>query len=346
MQELPNEQEHYQQVDLPFYAKHVAPLLPETVLDFHTHIWTREHWKEVPWQTDAAGGKYMVTQTDYTVEQLLADGARIFPDRPYHAVCFGNPTPAADEAKTNDYVAEAGRRESLFPLMTISRDTLPRERILERLSTGDFYGYKVILNWHGNDYGEVRVEDMIGPAEMAIADERRLIVLLHVPRSERLADPEVQRGLRDLSRGFPRAQIVLAHCGRCYHPDRMKKAVPAISDLANVCLDASMVMEPLGLEMLFSAIDSSRVLFATDFPVAGMRGRRVYVMDHWVDLVLEGYPPSAYRVQSDDMHATFMAYEIVLAIARAADRAGLSEAQLKAIFHGNGTALLQNVIRK
>ena len=56
-----------------------------------------------------------------------------------------------------------------------------------------------------------------------------------------------------------------------------------------------MVMDPTVLRMVFDNIASSRVLFATDLPVAAMRGRRVYVMDHWVDLVLEGYPPSDCR---------------------------------------------------
>lgn len=71
---------------------------------------------------------------------------------------------------------------------------------------------------------------MIGPVELALANERRLVVLLHVPRSGRL-------------------------------------------------------------------------LFATDFPMAAMRARRVWVMDHWVDVVLPGYPASAYRVSGDTFRA-------------------------------------------
>lgn len=128
--------------------------------------------------------------------------------------------------------------------------------------------------------------------------------------------------------------------GRMIFPDRKYNAV---KNLENVYLDTSMVMDPLVLQMVFETIDSKRVLFATDLPVANMRGRRVYVMDHWVDIVLEGYPPSAYRVQTKDIHATFMVYEIILAIRRAAERAQLSQAQLQAIFYDNGMALLKSV---
>jgi len=38
---------------------------------------------------------------------------------------------------------------------------------------------------------------MLGPEEMELADELRLVVLLHVPRAGRLADPVVQAGVRD-----------------------------------------------------------------------------------------------------------------------------------------------------
>jgi len=40
-----------------------------------------------------------------------------------------------------------------------------------------------------------------------------------------------------------------------------------------------------------------------------------------------------------------MAYEIVLAINRAAERVGLSPAQVRAIFHDNGMGVLDHFVR-
>jgi len=170
-------------------------------------------------------------------------------------------------------------------------------------------------------------------------------VLLHVPRAGRLADPQVQAGVRRLAGDCPAARIVLAHCGRCYLPDEMNRAISSIRDLDNVHMDTSMVMDPVALQMVLEEIDSSRVLFATDFPVPAMRGRRVYVMDHWVDLVLPGNPESGFRVQSDNFRATFMVYEIVLAIRRAAERVRLPQQRLTAIFFENGIDVLNRVQR-
>lgn len=335
--------ERYNSYDLPFYQKEISSIIPEQVLDFHAHIWMSEHWKVVPWETDAAGAKYMVTQEQYSIEELINDGKMLFPGNTYNAVCFGLPTPAADIDKTNAYSAEAGKNPGTYPLIVTGKDMIPPDRLRQMIHNDKFSGYKVFLNWYGNDYGSVTVEDMIGPAEMEIANELNLVVLLHVPRDERLADPEIQAGVRRLSKEYPGARIVLAHCGRAYLPDEMKKAIGSIKDLENVYLDTAMVMDPLVIERIFDTIDSSRLLFATDVPVALMRGRRVQVADHWVDLVYEDYAPSAYRVMSNNMRATFMVYEIVHAISRAGEMAGLSVDKIKDVFYNNGMNVLKGV---
>lgn len=339
------EQNRYNQIDLPFYRGEIEPLLPPQVLDFHAHIWRKQDWQEVPWDENETGAKYMVTLSDYGLERLLADSQRIFPTRTYKAVCFGYPTPAADIESTDTYTAEAGKSGWVYPLMLDGKGLRSREQIEQRLIGDGFYGYKVLLNWFGDNYGNVTIEDMLSPVEMELAEKYHLVVLLHVPRSGRLADPEIQQGVRKLSREYPNAQIVLAHCGRCYLPDQMKRAIHSIRDLDNVYMDTSMVMDPVALQMVLEEIDSSRVLFATDFPVPAMRGRRVYVMDHWVDLVLPGNAESAFRVQSENFRATFMVYEILLAIRRAAERVKLPDEKLTAIFHHNGMEVLHRVQR-
>jgi len=326
---------------LRFYRDELASALPDCILDFHAHVWTIDQWLGV--KTDA-GSAYMVTEHDYPVETLLADGAKAFPDRRYSAVCFGHPTPQVDTDATNAYLARFAGHPGVYSLLVAGGGRASRAELESQIRRNGFFGFKVLIPWSGDDYGDVRIEDMVGPTEMALADELKLVVLLHVPGAERMADPRNQEALRRLAGEYPNASIVLAHCGRCYDYGRMRRAIPALADLENVYLDTSMVMDPIVIEMLFDSIDSSRVLFATDLPVAAMRGRRVRVMDHWVDVVLPGYPESAFRVASPDIRATFMVHEIALAIKQAAEMAGLSAGHLKAVFCDNGMALLQRVM--
>ena len=338
-----DEQTRLRTVDLPFYQEEIAPFLPPIILDFHAHTWRREDWRSVAWKTREAGGTYMVAEEHYPVERLAADGHRIFPGREYRAVCFGYPTPSADNTKDTRYVADAGTRRGMYPLMIAGSPLgVPAEVLRHRLEAGRFLGFKVYLPWHGDDYGRTSVRDMLGPNEMDIAQELGLVVLLHVPRAGRLADPDVQAGVRWLSEGWPGAKIVLAHCGRCYLPAEMERAIGSLRDLPNVYLDTSMVMDETVLRMVFDGIDSSRVLFATDFPVAAMRGRRVRVMDHWVDVVVGDYPASAYRVRAEGIPATFMALEIALAVRKAGFAVGMSDQQVRAVFFENGMRILRS----
>lgn len=331
-------------VDPRFYHQNIAPFLPPSVLDFHAHTWRKADWHGVPWKTGARGAGYMVADEDYPVDQLLADGHACFPDREYRAVCFGYPTPSADNQKDTAYVASAGRHRGLYPLMIVGSSlAVPAEVIRRRLEEGRFLGYKVFLPWHGDDYGSTRVQDMLSPREMDIAHELGLVVLLHVPRSGRLADPEVQDGVRWLSREWPGARIVLAHCGRCYLPAEMAQAIGFLRDLPNVFLDTSMVMDETVLRMVFDGIESFRVLYATDFPVAAMVGRRVRVMDHWVDVVAGEAAASAYRVRAEGVPATYMALEIAYAVVQAGRAAGLAEGALRAVFFENGMKVLRGV---
>jgi predicted TIM-barrel fold metal-dependent hydrolase len=330
--------------DRVFYDTELAPFLPPAVLDFHAHVWDCRDWDAVPWDAGRPGASYMVSERFYPPEQLLADGRAAFPDREYRAVCFGYPTPAADNAKDTEYVAAAGARRGLYPLMVAgSRLGVSPEVLRERIERHGFLGFKVFLDWQGDDYGDRTVEGMLGANEMDLADELSLVVLLHVPRAGRLADPVVQRGVRWLAARWPRARIVLAHCGRCYLPAEMERAVMSVRDLPNVWLDTSMVMEEGVLAVLFGAIDSSRVVYATDFPVAAMRGRRVRVMDHWVDVVQGDEPDSAYRVKAKGIHATMMAREIAIAVRDGARRAGLGADALRAVFFENGMQVLSGV---
>jgi len=336
-------EERYETIDLPFYREKVAPVVPAQILDFHTHIWRKEDWKEVGWETGRPGTKYVVSTTRYDIDDLLADGKRMFPDRDYRAVCFGNPTVSADFVKTNAYTGSVREDQGLYPLFIAGRETSTPGELRKAVAEDGFYGWKVAICWEGNEYEGIGVEDMIGPEELAVANEYGLIVLFHVPTSERLADPGVQAGIRKYALEYPQAKFVIAHCGRCYTPDRMTAAIKSVEDLENVYMDTAMVMEPLALEMVFEHLGPRRVLFASDLPIANMRGRRVYVMDHWVDLVLEGYPESSFRVGSDNMRATYMMWEIVLAVKRAADMAGISAEELSRVYFDNGMELLETV---
>ena len=340
-----------------FFQQELKDWMPEKVLDFHTHIWQPDHWLGYQPGTALTDNtvlasaelrehqKYMATTISYSAEELLQDGAAAFPGLEYHAVVFGQPTPKCDQGKTNAYAAAAARQYgTLYPLRCTgpALGTSP-EDLKREMEAGGFYGYKVFLNWVGDQYPPLIFDDMLTQAEFRYADDRGLIVLLHVPRSGRLADPEVGASVRRMALQYPNMKLVLAHCGRCYRYEEIRRALHWVADLDNVWFDCSMAMDPTVMAYILQRKDPGKMLYATDCPVAAMHGKRVNVGDHWVDLVLPGFPESHYRVISDNMRATYMIHEIAKAVIIGGELAGLNREEIKRIFYQNGMDLLNSV---
>ena len=349
----PNHFEH------TFYEREIAPFLPDQVLDFHTHIWMPDQWKNAGGnegvdrvslvsEEKKEAAKYMTSSTEYSVENLLSDAAEAFSDRPYNAVVFGAPCPDADNKRTNSYVASvSASRPNLFPLRVTGKALSETASDVRReIDTQGFYGYKVFLDWLGDEYPPLVFDDMVSEEQCALADEKGLIILLHVPRSGRLADPEVGKSVREAALRWKNARFVLAHCGRCYRFEEIREALRWVADLPNVWFDCSMVMDPTVHAYILQRMDPTHYLFATDYPIAAMRGRRVNIADHWVDVVLPGPAEGHYRVITDNMRASFMTHEIVKAVLIGSELAGLSSLQTRNIFFQNGMSLLQEVRRK
>ena len=340
-----------------FFEQELKPWLPEQILDFHTHIWEPDHWIGYKPGTDLSDNtalapealreyqKYMATTITYPAEELRRDGAAAFPGLRYNAVVFGQPTPKCDHKITNAYaVKSAEKYDNLFALRITGTalNTSPEE-LRRDMEENKYYGYKVFLNWLGNQYPPLIFDEMLTEYEFRYANERGLIVLLHVPRSGRLADPEVGASVRRMAQKYPNMRLVLAHCGRCYRYEEIREALHWVADLDNVWFDCSMAMDPTVMAYILQRKDPRKMLYATDCPVAVMRGKRVNVGDHWVDLVLPGFPESHYRVISDNMRATYMIHEIAKAVIIGGELAGLDKEEIKRIFYQNGMDLLQSV---
>lgn len=341
-----------------FFENELKPWLPDQILDFHTHIWEPDHWLGyVAGNTGLSDNtvlasaellehqKYMATTISYLAEELLQDGANAFPGLDYHAVVFGQPTPKCDHILTNAYAAKSAKAHAnLYPLRITGTalNTSPEELHRDMEENG-YYGYKVFLNWVGDQYPPLIFDEMLTEEEFRYADERGLIVLLHVPRSGRLADPEVGASVRRMALKYPNMRLVLAHCGRCYRYEEIRQALHWVANLDNVWFDCSMAMDPTVMAYILQRKDPRKMLYATDCPVAAMHGKRVNVGDHWVDLVLPGFPESHYRVISDNMRATSMIHEIAKAVIIGGELAGHSAEEVKRIFFRNGMDLLQSV---
>lgn len=312
--------------------------VPPRVLDFHVHAFNEGVLPE--------GETYSCAGHDiahYTLDELAADLDALYPGRETSAVCFGMPHVGYDQRRNDQYLADACDRKRFFPFRLLDPLNDNPDTFRDELKAGGFYGIKPYLNYvRKADPNQVEVHEMLPPWAMEAVDDLGLIVMLHVPRKERLADPLNQRQVVELCARYPRAKIVLAHIGRAYYLQNIVGQLDILRDLPNLYFDLAMLNHWEVLEYAFVNVAPERLLYGTDLPIAIAPGKSVEINNQYTYVT-----PVPWSLSISDDHQklefTSFLYEELRAIKRAVERAGLSQGFLERLFYANGRILLDEV---
>ena len=323
--------------NLRIWREELDDFVPERVLDFHVHVFDAA---TLPAGQHFDCGGHPIRH--YTFEELRDDLAAVYPGRQTAAVCFGLPFAAYDKAANDAYVAGGCDRRRFFALRLVDPAEDPaavRRDVMDR----GIVGFKPYLEYvRKADPNGVEIFEMLPPAHMQIADELGLIVMLHIPRRDRLADPLNQRQIVELCRAWPRARIVLAHVGRAYYLRNVAGNLERLKDMANLYYDVAMVNHGEVLEHLFATVPHERVLYGTDIPIALAPGKSVEINHQYTYVT-----PAPWHLSiSDDRGRivfTSFLYEELRAIRWAVERLSLGRSFVEALFWDNGMRLLGSV---
>jgi hypothetical protein len=320
------------------FAEELDSFLPDRILDFHVHIFNRG---VVPEGEVFSCAGHPIEQ--YDLGDLERDLGELYPGRETRAVCFGIPHREFNREHNNEYVATVCGSERFPGLRLFDPENDTPESLEQDLACGRFLGLKPYLNYvTKTDPNQVEIHEMLPDWAMEVVDRYGLLVMLHIPRKQRLADPLNQAQLVALCTRFPHAQIVLAHVGRAYYLRNVVGHLDALRGLPNLYYDLAMLNNWPVLEYLFATVPADRVLYATDTPIAVAPGKSVEINDQYTYVT-----PVPWSLSISDDHGklvfTSFAYEECRAIREAVRRLGLDDDFVADLFWGNGTALLEQV---
>ena len=312
------------------YEHEIRPFLPERLFDAHAHLLRCEchlHLdEELPLTRDPA---LAPVDLAYLEEWWRA----LFPDAEVQGLVMGTPTKSGDVEAENRFVAEevqdTGNRFSI-----LVRPQTPVENLEATIRQLRPAGLKPYMAFTGLDApNEAGITDLIPEAQLALANEHRLAVTLHVAKPGGMADANNLDDIGRLVRDFPQCAFILAHCGRCFIAPNMETALERLPVAENLWIDTSAVCD-LGVFLhLFQRYDRTRVLFGTDLVTAtGFRGT-------YARLGLSWHVCTQGMVSGLEPKATFAAYENLAALLRAARFCGWSEAAIRDLFHENAGRL-------
>jgi uncharacterized protein len=325
--------------NLTIFREEFEDFLPEKILDFHVHVFNSGILPDG--QAYSCAGHPLF---QYDLEDLKQDLAGIYPGRDTAAVCFGMPHVEYIKLENDNYIEEVCDCKQFFPLRLLDPLNDTPDTLREDLAGGRFMGVKPYLNYvRKPNLNDVEIHEMLPAWAMKAVNERGLIVMLHIPRSKRLADSLNQRQIVELCETYPRAKVVLAHIGRAYYLKNVVGQLENLKNLPNLYFDLAMVNNWEVLEYLFEQVEARKILYGTDAPIAWAPGKSVEINDQYTYVT-----PVPWSLSISDDHGklkfTSFAYEEIRAIKKAVERLSLGDDFVRGLFHDHGMAILNEVL--
>lgn len=331
--------------DAEVYKQEFRDFLPPRLFDAHVHLLDRTCL--LPGTVLPAKHCFQKFGGVFTLDQLLAWAAVWLPDQEYHVNSFGMPSFDSDLDASAAYSGRiADNRRSFAMALVAPRD--PREAVIRRVEENRLIGYKPYHEFvEGKRKADITIHDMLPAPQMEAADERGLAIMLHIPRPDRLTDPVNQKQMVEICRRYPRAQIIFAHIGRAYYLNNVIGMLDGIADCPNAYIDTAMVNHEGVLEYAFRHFPRERILFGSDAPIACLRGKSVEINNQYAYLMGEEYEiGTSIRDASQVVAFTSFYYEQLRGIKLAANRAGLTAAEVGNVFFNNAHRLFTTVARQ
>jgi len=314
-------------------AELLASRLPARLFDVHAHLYRVSDLGEGSSALVASGPAVAGLDTwRESVERQVGS------DRVVGGLFFPFPVPGIDVPAVNEWLAtEVGPREACRALMLAGPATT-RAEAEATLASGPFVGFKVYHVFADReDTFEAAMDEYVPEWLWELADERGMVIMLHMVRKRALRDPLNQREIRAHCERYPGARLVLAHAARGFHAPDTVDGLAALRSLDNVWFDTSGICEAAPFRAILEHFGPRRLMWASDFPITERRGTCTTVGDGfaWIDPErVDDYPTApavnTYPVGLESLRALFGAL----------DDFGANGDDLKDIFHDNATRLL------
>lgn len=258
-----------------------ADFLPKTIFDAHVHMYQRA---TVP---------TFCGENSQFLRYAASPQAYVFDMLPFlpgvSSVCM-NMMPMPDPIMTsiqngiresaNEYVSclvqkNPGNAGCAYVLASDSE-----EQIAEMITKGDFRGIKCYSYGAGKAETEMlSVGEYLPESAWVVANNLHLPIILHLMRPTALWDSDNLSYVMEMSRRYPNAQLVLAHCARGFAAWTCVKAIRELSNRGNIWFDLSSICEPGPMIACIMKNAGERTMWGSDYPICMTRGRAVSLAD-------------------------------------------------------------------
>ncbi len=344
-------------IDRQFYEERLKDFLPAKIFDMHAHVYLeqfrpktrKDPLRTVTWPQKVA--KYN------SIEGLIETYQLLFPGKQVSAMIFSSPSIVTNAASpenlepANDYISQCSGRHG-FPALILGLPQWSGAELEEKIVKGKFCGLKAYLNFSPTYLSrkEIRIFDFLPHHQLEVLNQHGWIVMLHVPRDDRLRDPVNLAQMIEIEKRYPQVKVIIAHVGRAYCMEDIGDAFEVLSDTEKLLFDISANTNRDVFQELIQAVGPQRILFGSDLPIVRMRMRRICENGVYINL----FPKGLYGDVSGDKNMreveheeaqklTFFMYEEIDAFRHACEAIQLTRQEVEDIFYNNAIKLIESV---
>lgn len=334
--------------DAEFYNRYIRDYIPDVLYDAHAHLWTDAHITDREQGGTADWVHNFCRDNSMSLETMRKAYADLFAEKKVKTLAFGWVERGVDVAANNRYVGQAAQRGAIKGL-AVTKPEFGAERLEEEVAGNGLTGMKPYPNFAPAHIPprEVRITDMVSAEQLAQANERGWVLLLHIPRPGRLADRQNIEDLLMIDKEYPNIRLIVAHIGRAYCPENIGEAFTLLKATKNMLFDFAAHTNSEVFEEAIRVFGAKRLLFGTDLPITYMRLTRKHINGNYVNYVPAGScgdvsaDPHMREVSGKEAESiTFFVYESIAAMIRAAQNTGLKQKDIECIFYQNAADLL------
>ena len=340
----------YNKKDLNIFNDEFKKFLPEKIFDFHIHLWKSSFFtKEI--SEDRRKQKPFLDpdiSDNLTYEDMHNIAKKIFPGKHYQGLLFGLPIKEINLGKSNKYISDVCKKNDCYGLYISNPqqkeipDVFFKDKFIGFKPYPDLVDFKSIKDFSKEDI-DVSIFDFISKKVLEFSQRHKLILLIHIPRKERLSDKRNIEELQEISREYPDIKIVLAHAGRSYCYSDIKDNIKYLKKIKNLYVDTAMINSFSVNQLLIEELGTERILYGSDLAVAALKGKNIDINNkhYFITKTPREWSLSSSQMELDDF--TLFIYEIIRAIRIAAKNLNLTGKDINNIFYLNAKRLINEV---
>lgn len=318
-------------------AKILQDFLPDQIFDAHLHLFDSSFCPGI-----AKGGGFN-SSPRANFQDYLEFMKPLFGE---HRKVQGNFITAPDATMTQaDSVNRKASVEFLaqqleqFPgnvgeVMVGPEDTV--EDIEKQLIHPNIRGFKCYhITAQKKPTAQASIGEYLPQSAWEVAHQRGMVITLHLVKDRALADPDNYEYILQMTKRYPNAKLILAHCARAFAAWTGVETVDKLKHLDNVYYDFSAICESPAMFQILRKVGGDKCMWGSDFPVCRLSGKAISLADsfYWINarvLELLGNP---------ELHYWQYSTENLMAVRQACLMLELSRDRIEDLFCNNAKRL-------